>query len=661
MRAANLQAMARRTRTVAANRLAALVAGFFLLAAIPAAAQQPGDKSSSVSKVVRLNRAPVSKEVLRVKLPKPYETTLPNGLRVLILEDHRFPLVNMNLLILGAGATAEPAELPGLASTTATMLDEGTATRTSKQIAEETEKLGAEISFFAPFGGTTATMSASGLSDNFNDWFALALDELLHPVFPADELAKWKQRAGVRLRQQRSSPQFLARERYSLAVYCANPDEPGTCLPEARVAETSGSIAGMTTERLASWHDARYVPQNGILAIAGDVETKALVAKLTRDLTAWKRTDLVDQPPPATRAVAERHIYLVDRPNSVQTTIWLGNIAIDRRDPDYVPIVVANRIFGGGPAARLFLNLREEKGYSYGVYSGFTAVRYAGPWAASGDVTRDVTDGAMHEFFYEITRLGKEPMPDAELDDGRRAVVAGFALSLEQPERLINYAVDRAIYSLPEDYWDTYPAKIAAVSAADVTRVAAKYLDPAKLQIVAVGEANKVLPVFEKYGAVKLYDTQGKPENPPATGGAAANPAGPAAKEPEVITIKVPVTHPAPAATAAVPATTATPASQAGGVRRIRVSSGVMQAKIINHVAPIYPREARTEHIQGTVKLRAIVSTEGAIQSLEVVSGPPELISAATDAVRQWTYQPTLLNGEPVEVETYIDVIFVLG
>jgi len=505
------------TRTVRAiskrSSAATVACGLFLAA--PAGAQQPGDKSTSTSKVVRMNRAPVSTEVLRVKLPKPYETTLPNGLRVLVLEDHRFPLVTVNLIILGAGATAEPADSPGLASTTAVMLNEGTASRNSKQIAEESERLGADIGFFAGFGGTTANMVGSGLSDNFNDWFALALDQLLHPTFPADELAKWKQRAAVRLRQQRSSPQFLLRERYSLALYCANPDEQSTCLPEARVTETPASIEGMTPEKLAAWHKGRYVPQNGILAVAGDVDTKELVAKLTNDLASWKRTDLVDQPPAATKAVSERHVYLVDRPNSVQTTVWLGNVAVDRRDPDYISVVVANRVFGGGPSARLFLNLREEKGYTYGVYSNFTAVRYAGPWAASGDVTRDVTEGAMHEFLYEITRLGKDAVPDAELGDARRAVVAGFALSLEQPDRLLGYAVENAIYHLPADYWDTYPAKISAVSPADVTRVAAKYLDPAKIQIVAVGEAKKVLPVFEKYGAVKLYDTQGKPENPP--------------------------------------------------------------------------------------------------------------------------------------------------
>jgi TonB family protein len=440
------------------------------------------------------------------------------------------------------------------------------------------------------------------------------------------------------LRQQRSSPQFLVRERYSLAIYCGNPDERNTCLPEARISETPASIDALTAERMASWHDGRYVPQNAILAIAGDVETKALVAKLTGDLAPWKRTDLADQPPAATRPVGDRHVYLVDRPNSVQTTIWLGNIAIDRRDSDYVPVVVANRIFGGGPSGRLSMNLREEKGYTYGVYSNFTAVRYAGPWSASGDVTRDVTEGAMREFLFEITRLGKEPVPAAELDDSRRSVVAGFALTLEQPDRLMNYALDRAIYSLPADYWDTYPAKISAVSAADVTRVAAKYLDPAKLQIVAVGEAKKVLPVFEKYGAVKLYDTQGKPENPPVTGAAVATP-----------TV-------APTAGAAAP-------SGSKGPEPIRVSGKVAEAKLIKKVAPRYPPEARKAGISGTVRLRAVVSKEGTIQQIEVVSGDPALVPSVLDAVRQWRYQPTIFNGEPVEVETYIDVIvdFTLG
>jgi zinc protease len=617
---------------------AAIVAAAVLLA-LPAAAQQPGDKGSSVSKVVRLNRAPVSKDVLRVKLPKPYETTLPNGVRLLVLEDHRFPVVDVQLLILGAGAMEEPAELPGLASATAAMLEEGTRKRSSKQIAEETERLGAEIGFTAAFGGTVAQMNASGLSDNFDQWFALATDQLLHPAFPAEELSKLKQRLSVHLRQQRSSPQFLARERYSLAVYCGNPDDRSTCHPAALVSETPVSIEAMTTERLAAWHRERYVPQNAILAIAGDVQTKPLVETLTRALSEWKRTDLPDEPPPATKAIGERRVFLVDRPKSVQTTIWLGNIAIDRRDADYVPVVVANRVFGGGPAARLFLNLREEKGYTYGVYSNFTAVRYAGPWTASGDVTAGVTEGAMREFFHEINRLRDEAVPDAELDEARRAVVANFALSLEQPQRLLNYAVDRTIYSLPEDYWETYPAKISAVSAADAQRVAQKYLDPAKIQIVAVGDAKQVLPVFQKYGAVKVYDTQGKAEDVPAGVNSTVSPS------------KVSDDGVGPGAGWS-------PRGEA--TKPLEVSGDVQSARIIHQVRPGYPRKARKAHVSGTVRLHAVIAKDGTLQQLEVVSGDPLLAKAAVDAVRKWRYSPTLLNGDPVAVETIIDVVFSL-
>src|SRR5262249_27349097 len=147
--------------------LAAPLLVVLLSASTAVAQQQSADKTTPTSKVVRLNRAPVSKDILHVTLPKPYETTLSNGLRVLILEDHRFPLVTINLIILGAGATSEPADTPGLAAATAAMLVQGTPGRTSKQIAEETEKLGADIGFFAGFGGTTANMTASGLSDNF--------------------------------------------------------------------------------------------------------------------------------------------------------------------------------------------------------------------------------------------------------------------------------------------------------------------------------------------------------------------------------------------------------------------------------------------------------------------------------------------------------------
>jgi predicted Zn-dependent peptidase len=208
-------------------------------------------------------------------------------------------------------------------------------------------------------------------------------------------------------------------------------------------------------------------------------------------------------------AAKARKVSLVHRPNSVQTTVALGNIAIDRRSPDYTPMVVMNDIIGGGASARLFLNLREEKGYTYGVYSSFSALRYPGPWRAGGNMRSEVTDAALVEFFTEIRRIRDEKVSDRELEESKRSIVASFALSLEQPSRVLNFAITRKLHGLPADYWDTYPHKIMAVTPEDVQRVARRYLNPNTLQLVAVGDATKIKSALEKYGSVEVYDSNG--------------------------------------------------------------------------------------------------------------------------------------------------------
>ena len=492
------------------NKYSSRILGTFLaslLCAVPAAAQaqQPGqDKTIPLSKVERKNKAPVSKEILHVKLPKPTETTLANGLTVLILEDHRFPTVSVTLNIAGAGALYEPANLPGLASGTAQVLREGTTTRDSKKMAEDVDKLGATLTAIAPFGSAATQINASGLSDNIDEWFPLLVDALENPTFPADELAKLKARIKVQVRQVRSIPQFLVAERFSRAVFGNH--------PAANIFPTEASIDAITPELMAKWHHERFVPQNSILGIAGDVNTAALLPKLKKWLGGWAKTDLKVELPPDPVPPTAMKIYLVDRPGSVQTDVAIGNIAIGRRDPAYPAMVVMNRVVGGGPAARLFMNLREEKGYTYGVYSTFSALEYPGPWQAGGNMRSEVTEGAMTEFFKEFRRIREEPVPAPELDDSIRSVVASFALSLEQPTTLLNYAITRKIYGFPADYWDTYPAKISAITAADVQRMARKYIDLDNIQVVAVGEAAKIKSVLEKFGPVEVYTIEGKPE-----------------------------------------------------------------------------------------------------------------------------------------------------
>jgi predicted Zn-dependent peptidase len=168
-----------------------------------------------------------------------------------------------------------------------------------------------------------------------------------------------------------------------------------------------------------------------------------------------------------------------------------------------------NHLIGGGASSRLFLNLREEKGYTYGVYSDFSALRYPGPWRAGGNMRTEVTEPALGEFFHEIRRIRSESVSAEELEASKRAIVASFALSLEQPARVLSFAITSKQYGFPPDYWDTYPKKIMAVSVEDVQRVARAYLDPDALQIVSVGDAARIKSVLEKYGAVEIFDAAG--------------------------------------------------------------------------------------------------------------------------------------------------------
>lgn len=460
-----------------------------------------GSKAIPLSKVERKNKAPVSNEILRVKIPKPAEIDLPNGLTVLVLEDHRLPLVTARMTILGAGALNDPADVPGLANVTAAMLKEGTKTRSSKQIAEQSDELGATIAAQAPWGSESVTFTASGLSDNAAQWIALASDVLLNPSFPQDELAKLKQRMRIQLKQQRGMANFLAQERFSRAVYGSH--------PAAITSPTPQALDKITPEMLAEWHAARYVPENAILGVAGDI-TPAEVVKMFSALPNWKPGSTKAALPAATKPASGRRIFVVDRPGSVQTDVQIGNIAISRLNPDYVPMVVMDRIVGGGASARLFMNLREVHGYTYGAYSMLVARRYAGPWIATASMRTDATGGAMTEFMNEINRIRETPVPEKELEEAKHSIVASFALTLERPSELLNDAIALKVYNLPADYWDTYPAKVMAVTAEQIQRVARKYIVPDDLQIVAVGDAAKLTPVLDKYGKVQVFDTDGQ-------------------------------------------------------------------------------------------------------------------------------------------------------
>ena len=466
-------------------------------------AQQGGAAAGQTTKgAVIKGRAPVNKNVLQVKLPRAEEATLKNGLHIVLLENHKVPTFSMQMVVMGGGL-ADPADRHGLASSVATLLREGTAKRSSKDIAEQVESLGATLNAGAGLSSLTSNVTATGLIETLDQTLDLFADVTRNPSFPKDEVEKYKTRTLSQLQLQRSDPQFLAQERFSRAIYGEHPGALTSTPVEA--------LKSITAEDLARYHATYYRPNNAILAVVGDITMKELLPKIESAFGNWQRGDVPSMQIPSAPAQGNARIYLVDRPNSVQTAIQLGALGIERTDPDYFGVLVMNPIFGGGPAARLFLNLREDKGYTYGAYSGFTGSKFRGVVVAQSNVRTDVTEGAMHEFMYELKRIREEKVTPEELDNARRAIVGSFALSLEQPQALLQNIITQKLYNLPADYWDTYPQRVSAITAEDVQRVAQKYLDLGHLQVVAVGDASKTRDILTKYGSVEVFDADGKP------------------------------------------------------------------------------------------------------------------------------------------------------
>lgn len=475
-----------------------------LLCAIFAVAQQPapGDAKQLPSKIERLNRAPVSNEVLKVKLPRPVEITLPNGLTLLVLEQHRLPTVQYDLWIKN-GAISDPKDMPGLASFTADLLREGTATLNSSQIASELDEMGATFNADAGFGDNLTTIGASGLSHSADKLMKVMSDIVLNPSFPAVELKKYVAREKAGLMQLRSNPGFLARERFAHAVYGD--------FPAAVQAPTAESLSKATPEELKAFHDKYYAPNNAILAIAGDLTQAQATALAKKYFGQWKKHPVPElatgKVPPPSKA----QIYLVDRPDSVQANILAGGLSLRRADPDFIPLTLVNRILGGGAAGRLFVNLREEKGYTYGAYSRFSSHHFPGTFVANTEVRNAVTDGSLHELMYELKRLRDDKVPQNELDEAKRSITANFALSLENLGGVVNRWMTVKYYGLPIDYWDKYTDQVAKLDADAVQRTAKKYIDLDHLQLVVVGDARQIHDAVAKYGEIQEYNADGKP------------------------------------------------------------------------------------------------------------------------------------------------------
>lgn len=489
-------------KTIATSK-AALIATLILISltsAVRAQETSQGEPTTTKGAVIK-GKAPVNRTILKVKLPKAQEATLKNGLRVVVLERNKVPTFSMEMVVL-SGGLADAADKRGLASVTAALLREGTAKHNSREIAEQLDTLGATVGASSGLNSFTTNINAAGLIENFDQVLGLFAEVIRTPTFPADELAKYKSRAISGLQLIRSQPTFLAQERLAQAIYGTH--------PAATVSQPVETLKQLTSADLQHYRTANYLPNNSMLFVVGDVRLKEVLPKIQAAFGDWKTGPAPQLSLPEVPLQPASRIQLINRPGSVQTVFQIGALGMARTDPDYVAFSVMNRILGGGASSRLFLNIREDKGYAYSVGSSFNTSKYRGTFIATSPVRTEVTEGTLREFMNEFKRIREEQVSATELDNAKRAIVGQFALALENPQSLLQNIITQKLYNLPADYWDTYPQKVEAITVEDVQRVAQVYIDLPHLQIVAVGDAAKTRAVLAKFGHLDVYDVDGK-------------------------------------------------------------------------------------------------------------------------------------------------------
>jgi len=458
---------------------------------------------SSAAAVVAQDRPAVGPE-RPLQLAPRIEKTLSNGLRVIVTKQGTIPKVAMTLTVL-SGYSSDPADQTGLAALTADLIQEGTQTKNSRQIRREIFGMGGSLTAAASQDYTSVT--ARALSEFAPQLMNMIADVALNPTFPEDELAIAKQQHLQGVMQQKGSPQFLANRTFRQALFGEH--------PYARTSETEASLNLLTRPRLVAFHRDHYRPNNAFLLIVGAVEPDAMIAAAEKAFGAWPRGDVPPAaftPPPALKG---RHLFFVQRPNSIQSSIAVGNVAIKRDDPHWFELTLANTIYGGAFNSRIVRNIREEKGYTYSPSSTLTGFANAGFYRFAADVRNDVTGPTLTEVFKEIDALRASCSSGAELQGAKQYLRGNYATQIASQAGLAATLNNVYVFGLPKDYPETFGAKISAVSAEQLKAAAATLLGSENSVIAIVGDWSKVKEQLAEYKDITFLDTDGKKISPP--------------------------------------------------------------------------------------------------------------------------------------------------
>jgi zinc protease len=420
-----------------------------------------------------------------LRLPAIQKLKLSNGLPVWVVELHEVPVAQVNLVVFSGTANDPPGKY-GVASLTAAMLEEGAGSRSALEIADAVDYLGADL-------GASSSIDASAVRlhvpvARLADALPIMADVALRPTFPRDELERQRQQRLTSLLQGRDDPPTISSVAFSRILY-GKAHRYGT--PQMGTAET---IKTFTPEDLRAFYTTAFRPENATLLAVGDVTADKVLPLFEKNFGTWKAAGgAAAEKLPAVEQAPPRQMYLIDKPGAPQSQIRIGWVGVPRSTPDYFPINVMNTILGGSFTSRLNNNLREVHGYAYGASSVFDMRAGAGPFYAAAGVQTDKTAEALKEFFNELEAIQK-PVPDDELARAKNYVALRFPSAFETTGDISRRLEDVLVYHLPDDYFAKYVQNIQAVTAADVQRVAQKYIQPGRFAVVVVGDLKVIEP-----------------------------------------------------------------------------------------------------------------------------------------------------------------------
>ena len=435
-----------------------------------------------------------------VQFPDYQIRTLDNGLRVVAVPHHEQPAVSLRLLV-AAGAAHDPIDKPGVATLMASVLDQGTKTRSAQEIAIAIDNLGGALGVGA--GTDLSFVNAVSLKEDFGFALDLVADVARNPAFAPEEIERQRQQALSGLQVTYEDPEYIAGIVFDRLVYGFHPyGRPS--------AGTPASVRAITRDDLVAFHGRFFAPNNAILAIVGDVTPEEAFAGAARALGDWPRRELAlpefgDPPPPA------RRVVVVDRPGAVQTEIRVGHLGVARKNRDYTALDLAVNILGGEGANRLHRVLRSERGLTYGAAAEFDTLQQSGDFVAETNTRSETTGEALRLIVDEYWRLRRERVNRAELEGAQAYLAGSFPLTIETPSAIALQVLNHMFYGLDLADLEDFPERVNAVTPADVQRVAEAYLKPDRLAIVLVGDADKFVSQlkgagFGEYERVALTD-----------------------------------------------------------------------------------------------------------------------------------------------------------